>query len=161
MGMFTNYENLQDNYIPNNICPSTPCPNPCPPESKLQPCKPKLPYEEYNATGELIGYWWYYGDTLNLEFNIEGELVVEGNNQYVDASDFLKDKQITVQLFNFRRELIDSKTYAGNTTIIYPIDKELSKKLVRSVYYCSLTVWKGDDLNNTIFEQQDCTLTVR
>lgn len=116
MGMFTNYENLQDNYIPNNICPPTPCPSPCPPESKLQPCKPKLPYEEYNATGDLIGYWWYYGDTLNLEFNIEGELVVEGNNQYVDASDFLKDKQITVQLFNFRRELIDSKTYAGNTS---------------------------------------------
>ena len=74
--MFDTYEHLQDNYIPNNI-------NPCPPkkcnDEKLDPCMIKKPYEDYNIEGEVVGYWWYYKDILNLEFNITGDVVVEDN----------------------------------------------------------------------------------
>ena len=214
--MFDTYEHLQDNYIPNNI-------NPCPPkkcnDEKLDPCIIKKPYEDYNIEGEVVGYWWYYKDILNLEFNITGDVVVEDNaivytaigekpttetigeidqkaynvvdllswtctaidgdkyhwtedvefdnpeagdrNIYITAEDFMKDKQVTVQLYNFRHEPLVLKTYAGSTKIIFAIDKEMSEQLVKGVYYCTLTIWSGDTFNKTIFEQTDCTLTVK
>lgn len=217
MGLFDTYDTLPDNYIPNNR-PVKKCCN-----SKFDPCFPTKPYEQYNAEGELIGYWWNYKDILNLEFNITGNITVESNaiiytvtgeapledtegeidqkayniidlrswtctdiiqeeetvsyiwtedeeftypedgetNIYMSAADFLVDKQITVQLYNFRMEQIAIKTFAGNSRIIFPIDKELSEKMVKSNYYCTLTVWSGQDLNKTILSQEDCILTVK
>lgn len=34
------------------------------------------PYEDYNAQGKLVGYYWYYGNTVNLQFIIDGEITV-------------------------------------------------------------------------------------
>ena len=47
--------------------------------TKLNPSEASKPYELYNAKGELEGYYWYYKNTLNLEFAIDGELTLESN----------------------------------------------------------------------------------
>lgn len=159
MGMFDSfdgYDNLKDHYV-------QPCPPPKPPvedTSKLKPVKPNKPYEKYNAEGELIGYYWYYGDTINLEFTIEGEVTYEGSNEYVDAAEFMKEKQVTIELYNFRRELITTRTLAGSNVIVFEIDEALSKELIRGNYYCTLTVFDNSGLNKTLFYQDDCTLFV-
>lgn len=228
MGMFTSYDCLADNYTPNNIKPPKPNTCDCPSEpSNLSPRAPKKPYEDYNVKNELIGYWWYYGDTINLDFHITGDIIVEDDaiiytaindkpteqtvgrdgqkaynitdlkswtcsidsstetiryiwtedeqfenpeegsrNIYVSAEEFVKDKFITFTLYNFRWEEIDKKTYNGTTDIIYEIDADLSKKLVKGVYYGKLVLW-DNDLNNepkiisTLFESNDCTFTVK
>lgn len=76
MGMFSNYDNITPNYIPNNIKCSFPVVKSY---TKLDPVQASKPYEEYNTKGELVGYFWRYGETLNLEFNIEGEITVESD----------------------------------------------------------------------------------
>ena len=71
MGIFDNYQNLDNTYVPNNLSQSFP---------KKIPChRPqfKKPFEDYNAEGKLIGYYWYYGNTVSLHFNITGEIIVE------------------------------------------------------------------------------------
>lgn len=37
------------------------------------------PFEVYDAKGNLIGYSWHYGDTVNLQFSIMGEVTVDSN----------------------------------------------------------------------------------
>lgn len=76
MGMFLNYHNIADNYTPNNLICSFPVGKSY---TKLDPIELSKPYEEYNAKGELIGYFWHYGETLNLEFHIDGEITVESD----------------------------------------------------------------------------------
>lgn len=76
MGMFLNYHSIADNYVPNNLINAFPNKLNI---SKLDPVEASKPFEEYNAKGELIGYFWRYGETLNLEFNIDGEITVESN----------------------------------------------------------------------------------
>jgi hypothetical protein len=76
MGMFLNYQNIADNYVPNNLINAFPTRLK---ESKFNSIEASKPYEEYNAKGEIEGYFWRYGDTLNLEFNIDGEITLEGN----------------------------------------------------------------------------------
>lgn len=216
MGMFLNYHNIADNYQPNNLINAFPhgCTN-----SKLNPLDASKPYEEYDAKGDLIGYFWHYGETLNLEFNIDGELTLEsdaiifksvgqepdnttlanvgqraynvidmrswtcayvtrkgdcvweedeeftypedGNNLvYVSAADYLRDKHATITLYNFRHEQIHKSTVSASPTIIFTIDTELSKKLTKGIYYCSLVVF-DDTMQTTIFDANDCNLLVK
>lgn len=76
MGMFLNYENIESNYVPNNLVRSYGIGKSY---TKLDPIQASKPYEEYNSKGELIGYSWRYGESINLEFNIDGEVTVETN----------------------------------------------------------------------------------
>ena len=70
MGMFDNYNNQNTNYIPNNL--GYAC---------RKPMAYPIPYAEYNAEGEQSGYYWYYGDTVNLVFDLIGELTVESGTK--------------------------------------------------------------------------------
>lgn len=67
--MFDNYNEIDPQYVPNNE-------NKCCRQSILYQNKP---YEEYNAQHELVGYWWNYGDTVNLQIDFSGEITVEDN----------------------------------------------------------------------------------
>lgn len=215
MGMFLHYQNISDCYTPNNLVCSFPVSETY---SKLCPVKASKPYEHYNAKGELIGYFWHYGDTLNLEFNLDGEITVESDsiifhnsgefptlstvgklNQraynivdfrswtcisvdsdnyiweedevfeydeesnksiYVSAEQFLEDKFVELILYNFRLEPIYKEITKAGTSVIFGIDSELSKKLLKGVYYCSLAVF-NDDMYKSVFTTHDCTFLVK
>ncbi len=215
MGMFLNYQNIADNYIPNNLINAFPLKVR---DSKLSPTDASKPYEEYNTKGELDGYFWRYGDTLNLEFDLDGEITLEGDaivvsskgvcpttytvgkigqrfynvadltsftcvsslggkylwekdktftypsgaerTVYVSAEDYLADKNVEVTIYNFRLEPIYNKFFKGATTITLPIDVELSAKLVKGIYYCSLRVF-SNTMSTTVFEPTDCKLLVK
>ena len=159
--MFSNYENIPDMYIPSNR-PTCPPPEKCCPN--LDPCKPTRPYyADYDIEGNLVGYWWYYGNTFDLEFNIEGEVTVEGSLQWSPIDEFIAGKLVTMNLYNFRREIIYTQVIkATSSKVIFPIDQELSNKLVRGVYYCSLNV--SDEklgFDQTVLQMEDCVLNVK
>ena len=216
MGMFLNYHNIDSNYRPNNLINAFPSKMN---SSKLDPLDSSKPFEEYNTKGELTGYFWRYGETLNLEFNIDGEITIESNamllkskgqepttvtmgkvgqrvyniidlrswtcvavtttnkyiweeddeftyplnsdrSVYISVNDYLKDKKAEVTLYNFRMEPICKKIYDATPTIIFPIDKELSKALPKGIYYCSVTVF-NNEVCYTIFDSTDCSLLVK
>lgn len=216
MGMFLNYHNIADNYKPNNLVRSFPVGKSY---TKLDPLKCSKPYEEYNVKGELIGYFWHYGETINLEFNIDGEITVESDaiiftnrgdfpdvntqgkvNQraynivdliswtctnviednyyvweqdlefeydecsstsiYVPAQEYLLGKYVELTLYNFRMEPIYQESTKAGTSVLFEIDQELSAKMVKGIYYCSLSVYNSD-MRKTIFTAKDCTLLVK
>ena len=195
-----------------------PCIKPKPPKRRpkcLKPFIPKKPYEEYNAEGQLIGYWWGYGDTIDLEFCLSGYVIDDEMNTYMTVRDFVKDKHINFSLYNFRHEELLTKVYEGSdyqiptysevynitpitegvfyvytpsevggtyTRVILPqdyqvdtryyiqddvkvvfgIDSELAKTLVRGTYYCSLTITTtNNDFAQTVFYQDSSTFTIR
>jgi hypothetical protein len=214
MGMFLNYHSIADNYTPNNLIKAFPFKE-C--DKKLLPTEMSKPYEEYDARGELEGYFWRYGDTLNLEFFIDGEVTVEddsiilrgynetptestigfigqrcynicdfiswtcvavenkkyfwekdkvftypdtNNTIYVSAKDYLSDKSAKITIYNFRMEPIYVYTVKASTNIIMSITKELSEKLVKGIYYCSLEI-NNLNMQQTIFFPQDCKILVK
>lgn len=109
--IFDSYDNLSNEYIPSNMNkpPKPPKANPY-----FDPAIPKLPYCDYNAEGDIVGYWWPYGNTVNLEFDLEGCLTVEGSQQFVSIRNFLQNKQLKVDIYNFRHEIIDTMLFDGN-----------------------------------------------
>ena len=217
MGMFLNYQDISNNYTPNNLICSFPVGKSY---TKLDPYASSKPYEEYDVHGNLIGYFWHYGETLNLEFNIDGEITVEddsiiyyahnqaptettvgkvnqraynvvdykswtcisindtdslyiwkqdadftydelsNNSIYVDASSFLQNKEAKLSLYNFRMETVYSKVVPAKSKIIFEIDRELSMKLHKGIYYCSLSIM-DDTMLMPIFSSHDCMLSVK
>ena len=216
MGMFLNYQNIANNYTPNNLVCSFPVGKSY---TKLNPLKATKPYEEYDFAGNLIGYSWYYGETLNLDFTIDGEITVESDaivfvnngefpdvstkayvNQrayniadfkswtcinvvdntyyiweedaefeydetsstsiYVPAQYYLEDKFVQLTIYNFRLEPIYQESTKAGTSVLFEIDPELSKRLTKGLYYCSLDVY-NEDTQKTIFSPKDCTLLVK
>ena len=61
--MFVNYEDINDNLIPNN--------------------KSTIPYIDYDEKGKKIGYYWYQGDTVDLTLNFEGEVLIEPSSRVI------------------------------------------------------------------------------
>lgn len=89
--MFENYI-TSSNTTPNNIgiYPSADCCG----DICLSKCN-KKPYEEYDVKGNFVGYTWNYGDTIDLQFLIEGQLTVESNAIiYTGLGDKPTDKTI-------------------------------------------------------------------
>ena len=100
MDMFTNYQNLSEQYIPNNLSEHK---YKVESYTKLCPVENSKPYELYNAKNELEGYFWYYGDSINLDFSITGEVILDdgsASGEYIDANDFLKDKLYAIKIYN-------------------------------------------------------------
>lgn len=158
--MFSNYQNIPENYTPNNLHKEfkKPCSY-----TKLDSDKTTLPYELYNAKGELEGYFWYQGNTINLEFNIDGEIVDEtgkGTGSYIPANDYLAGKVATISIYDFRMNIIEYRTYPASPTINFIINKELSDKMNKGVYYCSLII-SDDNTHETIFDTSDCKFLVK
>lgn len=73
--MFRNYYNI-DKYVPDNMSENRTQPTSY---TKLCTNYKTKPYEEYNKQGDLIGYSWKQGETVVLDFNIDGEVVVESD----------------------------------------------------------------------------------
>ena len=69
MGMFSNYENLNSNYYPDNTKEFLPL--------KREEYQDKLPHKEYDFYGDFWGYSWNYGDTFNLDIDINPLITVE------------------------------------------------------------------------------------
>ena len=78
MSMFDNYNNIHDEYISSNK------------DKHRQQYIPadRKPYEEYNEEGELIGYSWRYGDRVNLQFELSGEITIPDNSIVYSVSGY-------------------------------------------------------------------------
>lgn len=216
MGMFDSYNNIPKNYTPDNLKyelyrQTKAC--------KLMQLDKTKPYELYNAKGELEGYYFNYGETINLDFQIDGEITLESDciiltkdgqepnlstegftsqrcynisdltswtciavlpegkyvwekdaeftypesgeqSVYVSAEEYLKNKTAGFTLYNFRHEVIYNINLDASTNVVINIDAELSKKLVKGIYYCSLNIF-DDKTNIVVFNDQDCKILVK
>lgn len=166
--LFTNYQNINPNYQPSNIKP----PNPCKP--KLEPCKPNKPYEEYDAENKLVGYYWNYGDTINLEFDVSGEVTIIDGEEYISALDFLIGKYVVMTIYDFRGDVMATQTLYTSTTLqpnsiikkgslingeLYDEDTQVENSsltiLQESILKRGSYITKDTTVNNYIYEEDE------
>ena len=205
--MFEKYDNLAT-YIPNNL------------NYELNNVKNyTCPYKIDEANQTKLGYFWHYGDTINLQFDLVGYITVEtdsiiytisnempdentvgnidqkaynivdlkswtckaiidnryiweedneftypvnGNTDvYLSAKEYLQGKKLKISFYNFRYEPFFETTLNADNLVTLSIDKELSEKFVKGVYYLTLELY--DNIANTyisILHKEDCIIEV-
>lgn len=141
MGMFENYQNIPNSYIPcNRHYP------------KYYPCNKKEPLEEYDAKGNFIGYSWNYRDNIILEFNTQGNVVYDddGNDFYEEAEDYLNGKTMILKLYNFRGEVSCEASLPAATIVKFQADSKTYPDLVPGTYNYTLTLVDNEDKDDSI-----------
>lgn len=189
MGMFTTYDTIDPNYIPDNTSPKI--------SDEYTTIEETLPRMVYDLKGRFIGYSWNYGDTFDFDIDVNEAITVredsiiytksnqcpnentpalysghqaynivdskswtcvgKSNGVYIWVEDDtltypidgdksvtlntdMTDSTIQVDIFNFRWEPIHSFTTNGSGTISCKFDTEVSNKLLRGAYYCTVKV---------------------
>ena len=154
--MFENYQNLSTQYTPNNYQTN------CVGNPNLHSVSPNKPFEILDAAGNITGYFWYYGNSIVLSFDIVGEYV-SGNGVYVDASQALSGCTLTMTMYdNIRHNIVhqESKCAEGNT-VDFTLDAEISSRIRKGKYNVSLVASNNLGYNETLFGVDTCVFEVR
>lgn len=174
--MFQNFTNLNTTYTPNPFQPGYP---PLQQDCAIKSVNINKPYEILNADKTLKGYFWYYGNSVDLVFDLDGEITLLPSDQYLTISDVLKTLQLKSIIYDFRMEPMiefsnaieaqnqlqivygDQNEGLDGTKIIMQIDNELSAQLVKGIYYIELVAMSPSGYNETLFSADSCTFEVR
>ena len=124
------------------------------------------PFEEYDSTGSIT-YFWYYGDVVDLEFNLNGEMVVED-----DAIVYYYDGQTPTEntsgiIGQKAYNIVNSKEWTliaiDGTSYLWQEDEQYNPPLIgnRRVYFTiqdyirdkNVCIKLQDFKYNTIYEQ--------
>lgn len=153
MSIFDNYNNIPESYIPNNM-------------TSMQSTRSiyKLPYEEYNVKNELIGYSWRYGDSVALNFCIEGDVIDSEHNISFDAETYLKqgNKQLLFKLYNFRYEVVYEQTLVPEIEVEILLPHDGSIKLKDNIYFGQLQLKDIDNnINHTLIDTNELKIFIK
>lgn len=119
--------------------------------------KGKQPFGDYNALGELQGYFWHQGDTINLSFNIDGEVRVENDAIIYTAIGDAPSTDTVGRIGQKAYNVIDQKswectaidgdsyTWTQDSEFTYPEDG------ARSVYVTASEYLKGKQAKVTLY----------
>ena len=137
--MFTNYNYINDNVIPNN--------NP----KKTCSCNYKEPFANYNAKGDIIGYYWYFGNTVTLDFNITGEVVIEDGSIVYKVSGDKPDESTIGDIDQKAYNIIDLKAWScvaieevDNSTVYTWVEIPFDSSAVGKSVYISAKDYLSD-----------------
>lgn len=103
----------------------------------------RLKNKKYLEPYPPISAWWYYGETVNLELDLS------------DTEESFEGKQISVNIYNFRKEIVDGKVFVPNdineNILIYSIDQKTSNDVfTEGIYYLELSLNELDEEENII-----------
>lgn len=164
--MFDNYNNLNTTFTPNPYAPQYPPQKPLHNNQIIQN-NPNKPYEVVDARGNLTGYFWYYGNSVDLIWDIVGEATSEVTSSYIDIANTIKYQIITATIYDWRYQKIEEIKLVpqidgnNNVTVMLPINGQLSQKLVKGTYYISLVASNSQGYNETLFDTGVCNFEVR
>lgn len=160
--MFDSFNNIKTTYQVNPYAPQYP-PQKIP--TQIIQNNPNKPYEVVDARGVLTGYFWYYGNSVDLTWDIVGEVTTTQDN-YVDVADMVKYLIITATIYDWKMCKVEEvkliPTIEDNkVSVTLSINGELSQKLVKGVYEISLTASNAQGYNETLFNTGVCKFEVR
>ena len=104
----------------------------------------------YLYTLDPINVQWYYGDTVQLIF----DLIDEESSTEALIPEYFEGRNVIVTFLNFRGEVVNTVTFTkddiqGDETdyfIEYDIDRETSSKIFPTgIYYCGIKAVSVED----------------
>ena len=126
MGMFTSYDNLPENYIPNNSTPTES-------NDSYITTGERAPRKIYNVKGNFVAYSWMQGETFDIKFSI-------ANDIENDELSNMEDKTLELVVYDFRWEPVHTFIAPSAIEITCSVDKDITDKLKSGIYYGILNV---------------------
>lgn len=97
--------------------------------------------QSWTYTGILNGDFVWVEDTVK-KFPVKSSRTVLFIDNEWDVSDF----NLKFEILDFRRQVLYTTETNGANNIQFPIDKELSQKLLKDTYICHFTLYDDDEV---------------
>ena len=172
--MFSNFTNMSTTYTPNPFQPNYPSALINNSNNEATPVKLNKPYEILSPDRKtVLGYFWYQGNSVDLIFNLSGEITLEETDNYLDANDVINSLTLVSTIYNFRYEpimqfstdpLISKNPLivaSDKSTITMSLTNELSAQVVKGVYHIDLVASLANGYNETLFNSENIKFEVR
>ena len=176
---FPNYGYSQQQQSPMQQSPF--CPQHQPPQcgAQIQEVNINKPYEVRGSDGSLKGYFWYYGNSVDLIFNVSGQITATQTETYLTVNQILRDLSLKCIVYNFRHEkvlefsnAIDAQNKlitemnpneweTKGALVTMSLSQELSQKLIKGSYYIELIASHPSGYCETLFDSNSCVFEVR
>lgn len=129
MSIFTNYDNLSPDYIPDNISER---------EDTEEVANNKPPRVVLNAKKEFIGYCWYNGEKFDLTVKTDYK------------KDEVQNKTLSLMIHDFRGDFVIGASANNSTSITFKVDEEINELMPAGTYKATLKCISQDKVE---FEQ--------
>lgn len=183
--MFSNFPNYgysqQQQQSPMQQSPFCPQHQHQPPQygAQTQEVNVNKPYEIKGSDGSLKGYFWYYGNSVDLVFNVSGQITATQTETYLTINQILRDLNLRCSIYNFRHEnvLEFSNSFEAQNKLIIEVNpneweakgavvtaslsQEMSQKLIKGSYYVELIASHPSGYCETLFDSSSCIFEVR
>lgn len=101
MEIFDSYQNYGKNKLPLPEVFGTDKPE----------CIYAKPFEDYDNNGNLVGYYWNYGQTVYLQFDLDGELAIENSSLVFTTAGSSPNSETTGYIGQKCYNVIDRKSW--------------------------------------------------
>lgn len=172
MNLFSDFKNVSTSFTPNNFQQRYPSMNL---QNSCDSTAPNRPYEIIK-NGQLVGYFWYQGNSIDLVFDISGTITLLNEASYLTVSDIINTLSFEANLYDFRgmkvleytnsilsdkQLVVDTSCGLDNATVTMQIDSETSAKLVKGVYKLELIASHPTGYRETLFSRDSAMFDVR
>lgn len=161
--------------FPSNL--STTFPYGCPQSNEnLTTLSINKPFEVRDKLGNLDGYFWYRGNSVDLVFNLDGEIVLLNTDKYNTITEVIKALTFEANILNFRNEPVmkfSTSPYEENKLIVHieddlnkcsitlPLSSDKSNLLVQGKYRIELIATLNYVYHETVFPAETCIFEVK
>lgn len=107
------------------------------------------------------GYFWYQGETIELVWDITGDVLNDATGETISVEDFLQGKTALVRMYNFLGKKVASWEQAAANPIRIAIDNELAEKLLTGMYSFSITLQNNLGMVCELVSRSECEIEIR
>ena len=105
------------------------------------------PVNIFNAMGKHVGYSWNYGDTVELDINIQNTVLAVRPDQVDELEMYLSDKEVEINFIDIRGEV--DYTFSVPAALITKLKLNTDEKTLipRNTYTCTAVLVNPKDLS--------------
>ena len=105
------------------------------------------PINVFNAMGKHVGYSWNYGDSVELDINIQNTVLAVRPDQVDELEMYLSDKEIEINFIDIRGE-VDYTFYVPAALITkLRLNTDEENFIARNTYTCTAVLINPKDLS--------------
>ena len=118
----------------------------CEPERPVEPYGPDL-VNIFDITGKHVGYSWNYGDSVELDINIQNTVLRVREDQLDELEAYLADKEIEVNFIDMRGEVDYTFYIPAKLHSKLRLNTEENNLIEKNTYTCTLVLINRYDLS--------------
>ena len=144
-------------------------------EPKLDVVNVNKPFEIRDRLGNIDGYFWYQGNSVDLVFNLDGYVVLSGDKynsigEVIRALDFeakiLDHRNNTVMKFtnspyDVNKLTVNVDEDIEKCSVTLPLTSDKSSQIAKGRYRIELIATLGYEYHETVFPASTCIFEVR